>query len=116
MMSKPEIVGKEPMSLSDLKSELANIQKRDGEPSFRAGKTIDYINQFKPLSKTASKELTKKIVDLDIPRIKDEHVVKLVDLLPVSVDEVKVILQGYALTVTKENMAKVVNVVKEYKK
>ncbi len=115
-MSKPEIVGKEPLTLAELKSDLSAIQKRDGEPSFRAGKTIDYINQLKPLSKTAAKELTKKIVDLDVPRLKDEHIVKIVDLLPGSVEEVKVILQGYALTVTKDNMSKIVSVVKEYKK
>ena len=115
-MSGPEIVGKEPITLSELKAELANIQKRDGEASFRAGKTIDYINQFKPLSKTASKELSKKINDLEIPRLKEEHIAKIIDLLPQTADEVKVILQGYALTVTKENMTKIVNVVKEYKK
>ena len=115
-MSKPEIVGKEPMSLAELKAELGNIQKRDGEPSFRAGKTIDYINHFKPLSRTASKELSKKITDLDIPRLKEEHVVKIVDLLPTNVEELKVILQGYAITVTKENMSKIVDIVKEQKK
>ena len=115
-MSNPEIVGKEPMTLAELKAELAAIQKRDGEPSFRAGKTIDYINQFKPLSKTASNEFSKKITALDVPRLKEEHIVKIIDLMPLSVDEVKVILQGYALTVTKENMAKIVDVVKEYKK
>jgi DNA-directed RNA polymerase subunit F len=115
-VSSPEIVGKEPMSLSELKIELANIQKRDGEPSFRAGKTIEYINHFKPLTKTASKEFSKKLNDLEIPRLKEEHIVKIIDLLPQTADEVKVILQGYALTVTKENMTKIVDVVKEYKK
>lgn len=115
-MSKPEIVGKEPMSLAELKNVLSNIHKRDGEPNFRVGKTIDYLNHFKPLSKTAAAELAKKLVDADIPRLKDEHIVKIVDLLPANVEEVKVILQGYALTVTKENMTKIVSVVKEYKK
>lgn len=115
-MSKQEIVNKEPITLAELKAELTAIQKRDGETSFRAGKTLDYINQFKPLTKTAANELTKKINDLEVPRLKEEHVVKIVDLLPIDADELKVILQGYALTVTKENMTKIVNVVKEYKK
>lgn len=114
-MANPEIVGKEPMSLAVLKAELTAIHKRDGEPSFRAGKTMDYINQFKPLSKTAASELSAKLVELDIPRLKEEHIVKIVDLLPLTVDEVKTILQGYALTVTKENMSKIVDVVQEYK-
>ncbi len=115
-MAKSDIIDKEPITLAELKTELATIQKRDNEVSFRAGKTIEYMNHFKPLSKTASKELMKKVEDLDVPRLKKEHVVKIVDLLPVTLDEVKVILQGYALTVTKENMTKIVNVVKEYKK
>ena len=115
-MSKPEIVGKEPVSLAELKSVLSAIHKRDGEPSFRVGKAIDYINHFKPLSKSASSELSKKLVELDVPRLKEDHIVKIVDLLPISVDDVKVVLQGYALTVTKENMVKIVDVVKEYKK
>jgi DNA-directed RNA polymerase subunit F len=115
-VSKPEIIGKEPMSLAELKSALSNIQKRDGEPNFRVGKTIDYLNHFKPLSKTAAAELTKKLLSADIPRLRDEHIVKIVDLLPSNVEEVKVILQGYALTVTKENMSKIVDIVKEYKK
>ena len=115
-MSNPEIIGKEPITLAELKTQLTNIQKRDGEPSFRAGKTIDYINQFKPLTKKASEELSKKIQDLEVPRLKEEHISKIIDLLPITADELKVILQGYALTVTKENMTKIVNVVKEYKK
>ncbi|MFP4567793.1 MAG: hypothetical protein ACLFN8_02515 [Candidatus Woesearchaeota archaeon] len=115
-MSNIEIVGKEPITLAELKTELAAIQKRDGEPSFRAGKTMDYINQFKPLSKTAAKELSKKLNALDIPRLKEEHIAKVIDLLPQTNDELKVILQGYALTVTKENIAKIIEVVKEHKK
>lgn len=115
-MSGQEIVSKEPITLSELKAELAAIQKRDGEASFRAGKTMDYINHFKPLSKTAANELSKKITDLDVPRLKEEHIAKIIDLLPTDAEELKVILQGYALTVTKENMTKIVNVVKEYKK
>src|SRR6056297_2136437 len=115
-MAKLEIVDKEPITLSELKSELTIIQKRDEEVSFRAGKAIEYMNHFKPLTKTALKELTKKIEDLEVPRLKKEHIVKLIDLLPITVDELKVILQGYALTVTKDNMTKIVKIVKEYKK
>lgn len=115
-MSKPQITNKEPITLAELKAELNTIQKRDGEPSFRAGKTIDYINQLKPITKTAAQELTKKIDDLEIPRLKPEHITKIIDILPTTPDEVKVILQGYALTVTKENLTKIVDTVKEYKK
>lgn len=115
-MAKSEIIDKEPITLAELKAELAAIQKRDNEVSFRAGKTIEYMNHFKPLSRTASKELEKKLNDLEIPRLKKEQIVKIVDLIPITIDEVKVILQGYALTVTKENMTKIVGVVKEYKK
>ncbi len=115
-MSRIEIIEKKPLSLSELKAEIALVSKRDGELSFRAGKTQDYVNSFSSLSKTACAELKKKLEDLNVPRLKDEHIVKIVDLLPVSVEDLSLVLQGYALTVSKENMANIVKAVKDYRK
>ncbi len=115
-MSRIEVVDKKPLTLSELKAELSKISKRDEEMSFRAGKTQEYVNSFSPLSKTACAELKKKLEELNIPRLKEEHISKIVDLLPSSVEDLSVILQGYALTVSKDNMASIVKAVKEYKK
>lgn len=115
-MSKPEVIEKVPVSLAELKSELQSIQKRDTELGFRAGKTLEYVNSVAVLSKTAFAKLKAEIEALKVPRLKDEHIVKILDLMPKSVNELNIILQGYVLTVTKENMGKIVKVIKDSSK
>jgi len=113
-MSKPELIEKTPISLTELKQEIEIIQKRDEELSFRSGKTLEYVNSFVILSKTAHNDLKKKIEQLKIPRFKEDHVCKVIDMLPQSVAELDVILQGYTLTVSKENKAKLIGTVKDF--
>jgi len=113
-MSRPELIEKIPISLTELKQELEIIQKRDEELSFRSGKSLEYANSFVTLSKTAHNDLKKKIEKLEIPRFKEDHVCKVIDLLPQSVAELDVILQGYTLTVSKENKAKIIKTVKDF--
>lgn len=110
-MSKPEVVEKVPVSLSEMKVELQAIQKRDSELGFRAGKTMEYVNSVATISKSAYLKLKSELEGLKIPRLKDEHVVKIIDLMPTHVNELSVILSGYTLTVSKENMAKIVKVI-----
>ncbi|PIN81266.1 hypothetical protein COV13_01785 [Candidatus Woesearchaeota archaeon CG10_big_fil_rev_8_21_14_0_10_32_9] len=109
-MSKVEVLEKIPVSLPELKSELTAIEKRDSELGFRAGKTKEYVNAFADLSKTAFSDLKKQLDALQIPRLKEDHIVKILDVRPKSVDELNVVLQGYTLTVSKENMKSIIDV------
>lgn len=113
-MSKPELLEKKPVSLTEMKKELETAQKRDGELGFRGNKTLEYVQQFVRLTRKAHDELKTKLGELKVPRLKAEHITKIVDILPSSVAELDVILQGYTITITKENKSKIVNQVKEF--
>jgi len=113
---QPVILSEDPISMAELKEQLKQIKKRDTELNFRAGKTEEYLNHFATLSKKEVNEFSKKLKDIDIPRLKPEHIIKIADTLPDSVDEVKSTLQGYTITVSKENMKKISDVVSEYTK
>ena len=112
-MTKPEILEKQPISLVEVKSVLNKLKKRDEELGFRAGKTEEYVSQVVKLTQKQAGELAKKIQELEIPRLKDEHVVKIVDTVPKSVAELKILFQGYALTVSNDNLSKVAAVIDE---
>jgi len=113
---KPEIVEKIPTNIVEMKTELAKIRKRDGELTFRGTKTEEYLNDFAKLSKKSADELISKLKGLGIARLKDEYIHKIIDTQPGSEDELKVILQGYTLSVSAEDVKKIVKVVKEFKK
>jgi DNA-directed RNA polymerase subunit F len=113
-MAGPEIIERKSISMAVLKDQLANIKKRDGELSFRGNKTEEYVNEFNLIKPKQADELYKKIEALGIPRMKDTHINKILDMMPKSLSELKVVLQGYALPVTNDNLKKIVEAVAEY--
>ncbi len=113
-MTKVKIISETPMSLVEVKEEVKRIKKRDAEPSFRVNKVDEYLNSFTTLSPKKEKELVDKINELNIPRLKEDHIKKLVDIMPTTLDQLKVIMQGYVITVNQDNMKKLVSVFKEY--
>ncbi|MBU1198429.1 MAG: hypothetical protein KJ685_01210 [Nanoarchaeota archaeon] len=113
-MTKPEILEKKSINMSVLKEDLAKIQKRDGELSFRGNKTDEYVKEFSILKTKDAEELFKKLEELNIPRLKDTHINKIIDIMPASMPELKLIMQGYALPVTNDNLKKMIDAVKKY--
>lgn len=111
---KPEIIEEKPVGIVQLKGELAKIKKRDKELSSRSQKLEEYVNQFAELSLGDYQKLIDELTKLDIPRLRELHIVKIADLIPATVDDIKTILQGYALTVTNDNMKKIVSVTSKF--
>lgn len=113
-MSKPTIIEKQPLNNSFFKKELDEIKKRDTELTFRGGKTEEHLNHIKPLEYKKAEELIKKMEEAEIPRLKPEHMHKIVDLMPRSEAQLKVALQGYTITVSDDNLKKIMAIVKEF--
>jgi DNA-directed RNA polymerase subunit F len=109
-----EIIKKTPVNMVEVKTELDKIRKRDEELNFRTEKLEDYLNRFVHLTPKQAKELYDKLMDLNIPRLKDMHIHKIIDILPKDVDDIKLILQGFVINVTKDNSLKIVNAVKDF--
>lgn len=113
-MTKPKILDEEPMSIPEVKAALAKIKERDEALTFRGNKTEDYLNQFAVLSQKKAEELAAKLEKLKIPRLKEIHIKKIIDVMPKTAKEVKIVLQGYTITVKQEHMKKIGEVVAEF--
>jgi DNA-directed RNA polymerase subunit F len=114
-MVKPTIVEEAPISMVQMREELDAIKKKEKDLNFRSNKTYEYLNQSVTLSRKKYDELFKKIDALKISRLRDQHIIKIIDLMPGSIDELKAVLQSYTITVTNDNMKKIVELVEEYK-
>ncbi len=109
---KMEILGEKPIDITELKAEVAKIKKRDKEPGLRTVKTDDYLNAFAHLTSEQEAELVEKLAKLEVPRLKENHIKKIADILPLTADELKTVLQSYTITVSNENIKKIVDTVK----
>ncbi len=110
------VTNKEPLSLVELKTSLEKVKKRDEELNFRSNKTYEFLKELNLLSKKDYKELYKKIEELEIPRLKDFHIKKIIDLMPVNAEDIKLVLSEYTLTVNNENIKKIDSVLDDYRK
>jgi DNA-directed RNA polymerase subunit F len=108
---EPKIIEQKPISITELKIEIENIKKREKEPSIRITKIDDYLNSFVQLSAAKEKELTEAIQKLNVPRLREDHIVKITELVPRTVDDLKMILQGYVISVSNDNLKKIVDTV-----
>ncbi len=101
-MTDMQIVSETSINMYQLKKELERIKKRDNELNFRANRTEEYLHQIATIKN--SEELFDKIMKLNIPRLKEQHIHKIIDVAPTTVNDLKVVLQGYTITLNNESM------------
>ena len=113
-MAELKVIEEKPISLSMLKDEIKDIKKRDEELGFRTAKVAEQLEVVKILKEKEAQELFAKLEKLNVPRLKEAHIFKIIDLLPSSLTELKNIISGYSLTITNDNLEKILEVVLEY--
>ena len=111
-MADVQVISEAPINIYQLKKELERIKKRDNELNFRANKTEEYLAQIATLKN--ADELFDRIIKLNIPRLKEQHIHKIIDVAPSSLSDLKVVLQGYTITINNESMKKIVDTINEF--
>lgn len=111
-MADIQIISEAPINMHQLKKELERIKKRDNELNFRANRTEEYLQQVATVKN--ADELFSKLMKLNIPRLKEHHIHKIIDIAPTTVNELKVVLQAYTITINNESMNKIVDTIKEF--
>lgn len=114
-MGRPEFVEESTVGLVEVKTILSFIEKRDGELNYRSNKVKEYLDNFgTELSSAKKEQLKKKLLDLNLVRIKEEHLIKIIDFLPKNANELKVVLIAYPLSLPKKDQDSIIDVVKEF--
>jgi len=111
-MGDMQIISETPINIYYLKKELEKVKKRDSELNFRANRTEEYLNQA--ASNKNMDGLFDKMMKLNIPRLKEQHIHKIIDITPTTLNDLKVILQSYTVTVNNESMKKIVDTINEF--
>lgn len=115
-MANPQFIEQKPVSLIEVKETLTEIEKRDEELNYLSNKAKEYLDAFVNLTLKEKEELHKKLIDLNLTRLKEEHIIKIIDYLPEDVEDLKVLLQAYPLSMPKKDQDAIVKAVSEFKK
>ncbi len=115
-MANPLFVEEHPVSLIDVKEYIKTIEDRDKELNFASNRVKEYVESFVTLSPAQKKELHTKLVDLKLTRLKEEHIIKITDFVPQTLNDLKIVLQAYPLSLPKKDQESIANTVKEFVK
>lgn len=108
-MAEFNIVEERALSLPEVKERLTAKEKEE-KLNFRAEKTKAYVENVLQNGKTPEK-LRTDIMALNIPRLRDRHIVKIIDIMPMDRDSLKVLFSGDAITLTEDDIEKIINVI-----
>ncbi len=108
---------KEPISLAEIKEILSKSKKEAKESeNKKVEKLLEYINKFIKISPENAKKLKEELKALDITKLDDEHIVKIIDIMPEDSDDVRKIFVGSTLSLNQNEIQKLLEVIGKYKK
>ena len=111
-MANVEILNEMPITMAELKEKLEDIKKRDKELNAKAQKTHDSLAKIVDIKVNEANKLKEIIVKLNIPRLKDRHIVKIIDLMPKDLESLKLIFSTENITIKQEDIQKILNELK----
>jgi len=108
-MSEVRILDEVPLGSVDLSERLEKIKKRDKELGTFGMKTQEYLNLFVKLKPKEAETLKKKLEGLEIPRLKDRHIIKVIDIMPKDMDSLRALFSGENITVKPEDLKRIMD-------
>lgn len=103
-----------PLSCVELKEALEGIQQQGLELGFRANRVVDYLNTILVQKKKDHDALRSALEGLGIARLRDRHIIKILDILPLDLVSLKTLLSGESITIKPEEYEKILQVIQEH--
>ena len=110
-MAEINVVYEVPITMLDMKKKLEEIEKRDKELNFRAKRVKEYLDMFVGKEHKKQEELKKKIMELNISRLKERHITKILDVIPKDIDSLKILFSGENITIKQEDLENILKVI-----
>jgi len=101
------------ISLAEVKNILRKVEKERKELMYEQRIALEHATKFAKLSIKKTNELIKELLG-NIEKLEEVHAYKLAELLPTTVDELKTIFAKERITLTEEDMNKILDIIGKY--
>lgn len=95
-----------------LAKELMLKKEKEEEISYEQKLAIEHLKKFTKLSKDKALKLAEEISS--VVKLSDEILVQIVDILPQSADELRLILASEKFSLREEEMNRILEIIKKY--
>ena len=106
-----DIVEKKPVTIVEAKMILKELKKKN----FEQNAAYEYSAKFSKLTQKKGEKLLEELAQAGIPRIKDRHLAKLVDVMPETAEEVRAVFSKEDIPMNKKDTDKILEVLAKYR-
>ena len=106
-MGNIKIIEEKPVTLAEVKE----ILSKNNNPLPKGIKTLTYLKSIPILKEKKAQELKEKINALGLTRLKDKHITKIIDIMPMDLDSLRIIL-SQDITLKQEDLQKILETLK----
>lgn len=100
------IKGSKPLSLAEIRELLDEEKNKE---------LISFIKKFVKLTPAKAKELRKELESLNIIGLREEEIVKIIDLLPEDAEDLRKITSS-EISLKQDEIQKILEIVQKYRK
>ncbi len=106
------VTNEEPITMSEAKTILER-RKKDGDLEYEQNVTHEYLKKMSKLSEKKVEEMMNELQTIEI--LKPRHIVKIIDILPDTEDEVKLLFEKETTNLKKDEIKKIMEIVKKFR-
>ncbi len=114
-MTELKILKSRMLTLGEIAEELKPKNKKEEITPIRQ-KVFDHSVKFSKLNKSQELKLIEDLKSLEVPRMTEEHIATMVNLMPKAVSELKTIFAGSKTTIAPENLDNIQKTLNKYEK
>lgn len=101
------IKNKKPITLAEAKELLKNSEED------KAKTIIDFIKKFTKINAVEAQKLKEALIALDISKLKEEDIVKIIDFMPEDPEDLRKIFIGSDISLEQDEITKILEVLKK---
>lgn len=115
MATNYEITSKKQVSITEV---LDSINKKSDEVvlTYREEKIRDFLKKHSKLSFEEFLEIKDKIEKLEISRLEEEHIIKIVDIMPDNGTQLRSLIQNTGVVIVDDIANSILDILNQYRK
>jgi len=86
--------------------------KPEEDLTYREEKILEYVKKLEPTNLKNFQKIFDELLALEIPRLGEEHIIKIIDLKPKNGTELRAIVSNSGTVIVDENATKILDVLK----
>lgn len=110
MISDFELVEEQAVTVSEVKKMLTGKKEKSVEEKA----ALSHAKSFSKLTPKQTGDMIKELKTLDMRKLKDEILYKIVDLMPEDIDDLKIILSMSKIAFKDEEINSIMDIVKKF--